>query len=274
MKIELRSDVRSVGEFMAAADVAISAAGSTCWELCLLALPSLLCDIANNQTAIAREMQKRECSIHVGDRKVKPQAIAEALSTLISDPERRSLLSRNSRALVDGHGAKRVVSILLGAELLTLRAAQEADCRLLWSWANDPEVRNASFSADPIPWETHTSWFNGRLADRRSGDAMCRIFIAESDNRVPVGQIRFDFRPDKDWDVGISLSKSVRGFGLATELITSGVQELFKKHGPRRIHAYVKPQNLASVKSFERAGFQRVGIDQIRGHEALHLVHE
>jgi RimJ/RimL family protein N-acetyltransferase len=259
---------------MAAADVAISAAGSTCWELCLLALPSLLCDIADNQTAVAREMQNRECSIHVGDRDVKPQAIFEALSTLIGDFELRSLLSRNSRALVDGFGATRVVSILRGAGLLTLRTAQEDDCRLLWSWANDPDVRNASFSSDPIPWDTHTSWFNRRFAESPGGDVKCRIFIAETENGVPIGQVRFDFRPDKDWDVGISLSKSVRGFGLARELITSGVRELFKNHKPSRVHAYVKPQNVASVKSFERAGFQRLGIDQLRGHKAVHLVLE
>src|SRR5262249_29567440 len=39
IKIELKSNVRNVPDLMAAADVAVSAAGSTCWELCLLGLP-------------------------------------------------------------------------------------------------------------------------------------------------------------------------------------------------------------------------------------------
>lgn len=273
LKIEFRTNVCNIGEFMAQADVAISAAGSTCWELCLLALPSLLIDIADNQTAVAREMHRRECAIHVGDRTVKPQALAQALHFLVSDVERRRLLSENSRALVDGRGAARVVSILRGSGVLQLRAAREGDCRLLWEWANDPDVRAASFSSDPIPWETHLSWFTAKLGESRSSAAKCRMFVAEDEEGLPIGHIRFEMRADETWEVSISLSSRIRGRGLASELIETGVRELMKSNGSSRIHAYVKPENVPSVKSFERARFERLGVEQIRGRAVVHLTY-
>ena len=273
-EIEIRTNVCNVGEIMAQADVAISAAGTTCWELCLLSLPSLLIDIADNQTAVAVEMHKRQCAIHVGDRTAKPQAIAEALNSVCGDAERRGLLSENSRALVDGRGAARVASILRGSAILQLRTAGEEDSRLLWEWANDPEVRAASFSSDPIPWETHVLWFNAKLADSRGTAGKCRMFIAEDEEGLTIGQIRFDRRPDAGWDVGISLSKGMRGRGLASELIDRGVRELNRRDGGSVIHAYVKPGNVTSVKSFERARFERIGIEQVRGHAAVHLIYQ
>ncbi len=47
---------------------------------------------------------------------------------------------------MDGFGAERVISAIQGANL-GLRRVEEADCRLLWEWANEPEVRSASFSS-------------------------------------------------------------------------------------------------------------------------------
>jgi UDP-2,4-diacetamido-2,4,6-trideoxy-beta-L-altropyranose hydrolase len=274
LKIELLTNVSNVGELMARSDLAISAAGSTCWELCLLALPSLLIDTADNQTAIAKEMQKRECAIHVGNRTVKPEAIAQALHSLIESVDRRRLLAENSRALVDGRGAARVVSILQRSGILRLRGAREDDRRLIWEWANDPDVRAASFSSDPISWETHVGWFNAKLAERHGTPPKSRMFIAEDEEGLAIGQIRFGRRPDEGWDVGVSLSRNSRGRGLASELIENGVRELIKGSGSCSIHAYVKLDNVASAKSFERAGFERIGIELIGGHEAVHLIYQ
>src|SRR5439155_10508278 len=50
--IELHTDSSNISELMAWADVAISAAGSTCWEICLLGLPAILIDLAENQRPI------------------------------------------------------------------------------------------------------------------------------------------------------------------------------------------------------------------------------
>lgn len=273
-KIKLLKDVSRVGEFMAAADVAISAAGTTCWELCLLGLPALLIDVADNQTALAEELQKRGCAIHIAKGSATPEKIAQTLQSLIESQERRQLLSKASRELVDGKGAMRVVSVLRGGRILGLRPLRNEDRRLLWQWANDLEVRAASFSADPISWETHTAWFDEKLRSAQGSAAKNIILIAEDEEANPVGQIRFDARPDGEWEVDVSLAKSMRGRGLGSDLIESGLRELAVRGGRTRVHALVKPENVASVRSFERAAFRNAGMHQVRGHNAVHLVYE
>ena len=154
--IALKRDVANVAELIAGADVAISASGTTCWELCFMGLPSLLVDVADNQKPLAQELDRRGCAIHVGDSTVTSAVIANRLNELISSFELRQSLSRQSRALVDGYGAARVVAVLRGRPSLRLVALRR-DGRLLWEWANDPEVRAASFSSAPVSWEDISS---------------------------------------------------------------------------------------------------------------------
>jgi len=273
LKLQLLRDISNIGEVMAAADIAISAAGSTCWELCLLALPSLLIDVAENQSAVAKTLHDKGCAVHLGDHTVSAEWVSEKLKWFVANHELRQSLARSSRELVDGKGSARVVSIMRGALTLRLRPAREEDRRLLWEWANDPEVRGASFSPDPIPWQTHVAWFDAKLKPQDSGPSSS-IFIAEDDEKNPLGQIRFDPRPDRDWEVAISLNRQARGKGVACELIKGGVREILKDNPNVRIHAFVKPSNVASIKAFERAGFRTAGMDHIRGNSATHLIYD
>jgi UDP-2,4-diacetamido-2,4,6-trideoxy-beta-L-altropyranose hydrolase len=276
-KVTIRRDVANIPELMATADVAVSAAGSTCWELCRLGLPALLLDVAANQTAVARELDRVGCAFHVGDQTTSVEMMADQLKRLVDDYDLRRSLAMRSRQLVDGQGATRVVSILRRADFgstdgtLRLRSAAAGDARLLFEWANDPEVRAASFSSAPIPWETHSAWFEKKL-----GSVGSYMLIAEAmgaDGRgIPCGQIRFDVRPDGEWEVDVSVAKIIRGHGLASRLIALGVQRLRQIHRDASVHAFIKPANTASVKVFERAGFVRRGDAQIQGHAAIHLV--
>jgi UDP-2,4-diacetamido-2,4,6-trideoxy-beta-L-altropyranose hydrolase len=265
-KITVRRDVSNMAEPMAAADVAISAAGSTCWELCLLGLPALLVDVADNQSELARELDRRGCAIHLGDRTVSVEKIAEQLKRLVRSQELRQSLSLRSRELVDGDGAMRVVSVLRGTEGVRLRRARADDIRLLWEWANDPEVRAASFSSAPIPWETHVAWFAEKVGRNRS-----LLFIAENEEGIAFGQIRFDLKGGEA-ELNLSLAKEKRGIGLAVPLIEAGVRELLAGNECERVHAFVKPQNAASARAFEKAGFVRVGVEQVRENSAVHFI--
>ena len=277
-KITVLNDVTNVPEIMSAADVAISAAGSTCWELCAMGLPSLLMDIADNQTNLAKELDRRGCAIRLGDRMVPEERIADQFKELVASYELRQSLSQRSRELVDGDGAMRVISVLRGAQGITLRRARAEDVRLLWEWASDPEVRAASFSSDPIPWKAHEVWFAERLRAAESVNSAEKpvprsfILIAEDETSCPLGQIRFDARIDGEWEVDLSIAKDVRGRGMASQVIALGVQTLVNDGRDVRIHSLVKPTNVASVKAFERAGFRQIGIEQIQNQAAIHLI--
>jgi len=277
LKITMRNNVSNVAELMAAADVGISAAGSTCWELCLLGLPALVIDVAANQTAVAKELDDGGCAIHVGNQKVGAERIAEELRRVLGSQELRRSLAQKSRELVDGDGARRVVATLRGTDPggstgtgggLRFRRARAEDNRLLWEWANDAKVRASSFSPEPIPWESHVQW----LARKLSHDQTLML-IAEEDG-VPCGQIRFDARPDGDWEVDLSVAKAMRGRGLGARLIEFGVRALLREHCNARVHAFVKPANAASARAFEDVGFERVGEEEIRGNRAIHFLRQ
>jgi UDP-2,4-diacetamido-2,4,6-trideoxy-beta-L-altropyranose hydrolase len=266
-KITLRRDVTNMAELMTWADVAISAAGTTSWELCLLGLPSILIDLAENQTRLAQELDRRGCAIHLGNAEcVSSDVLARQLSRLLPAQELRRSMSSLSGQLVDGEGASRVVSALRGA-VLRLRSACENDCHLLWEWANDEQVRAASFSASPIPWTTHLAWFAEKLGQDGS-----HILIAEIEGGTPVGQVRFDRRPDRDYEIAVSLCGERRGQGLAVPLIRQALESFSASSTDARIHAFVKPENSASLKAFAGSGFERIGLDSIQGHAAVHLV--
>ncbi len=112
-KIFLRRDVSNMAELMMQADIAISAAGSTCWELCFLGLPSILLDIADNQTPIATALQRRGCAVYAGNgNSVCPSELAQTLENLVASHDVRESMSVRSRELVEGRGAERVVSAM------------------------------------------------------------------------------------------------------------------------------------------------------------------
>jgi UDP-2,4-diacetamido-2,4,6-trideoxy-beta-L-altropyranose hydrolase len=265
-KIALCRDVSNMAELMAWVDVAVSAAGTTCWEICLMGLPALLIDLAENQTAVARELDRLGCAIHLGgSRDVSAAELAKRLKSLLSSKEDREAMSLRGRGLVDGRGT-RVVAALRGGGL-HLRPAQQSDSRLLWEWANDSGVRAAAFSSAPIPWEQHVLWFTSKMRD-----PACRILIAEDGQGRAVGQFRMDWRTSDDADIDVSLSTECRGAGYGRALIDLGVSHALAERRASRLHAWVKPENQASRRSFELAGFGELGEERVNGQTAVHYV--
>src|SRR5260221_10919137 len=100
-------------ELMAVADIAISAAGTTCWELCFLGVPSLLIDLAPDQIPTAHALDRDGYAIHAGaaDGLSADKLAAQVQQLLNSQPLRRRLSDR-CRSLVDGNGAARVVAAM------------------------------------------------------------------------------------------------------------------------------------------------------------------
>jgi UDP-2,4-diacetamido-2,4,6-trideoxy-beta-L-altropyranose hydrolase len=264
-KISARRDVTNIAELMAWADVAVSSAGTTCWELCLLALPALLVHVAENQTAVARELARRHCAVHLGGpRDFTVEQLAEKLQKLLKSAETRQDISVRCRELVDGRGAWRVASAMRTG--LRLRPARESDCRLLWEWANDPQVRGAAFSQAPIPWEQHEVWFASKM-----GNPNCDILVAQDGEGRAVGQFRVDWRSEEDGEIDVSVSSEFRGAGYGAVLIDLGVNRVFAGEGGQ-LHAFVKVENHASRRAFEQAGFTILGEVNLRGQPAIHYV--
>ena len=108
--IRLLRNATNMPELMAWADVAISAAGATCWEMCLMGLPAVVIEVAENQRNIAEQLGRLGIAIHAGGaHRVSTVGLSEETTKLLLSAERREEMSRKGRELVDGLGAVRVV---------------------------------------------------------------------------------------------------------------------------------------------------------------------
>ena len=264
--IRLDHTVANMPELIAWADVSVSAGGSTCWELAFMGLPNLTVILADNQRLIAERLDVVGAAVNLGSyENLSTAEIAQALTRLLAAAEMRAEMARRGRELVDGEGAARVIDRLIG-KALRLRQVGEDNCRLLWEWANDPDVRAVSFSSEPILWEQHAKWFKSKLNDPR-----CIFYIAVNSDDVPIGQIRYDTEDNKAV-VSISIDRKFRGKGYGSRLIWLASRRLFDVSDVDTINAYVKQGNEASVGSFVKAGFREMGTKMMRGHQAAHLI--
>lgn len=265
--IRLQKNVTGMAGPIAWADVAVSGAGTTIWEMASLGLPAILIDLAENQRPVARRLDQDGAAIHLGSGdEVLPREITDTLEKLLCSAELRSTLSQRSRKLVDGYGASRVIAAMQ-YPALRLREAEEKDCRLVWEWANDPRVRAASFSQAHISWQEHKAWFADKIRDSR-----CLILIGENHEGRPVGQVRMDEHSRHEGLINVNIASQFRGAGYGTQLIDLAVQEVFARTGAARVHAFIRPENQASIRAFERSRFTRLGKENVRGYDALHYV--
>jgi UDP-2,4-diacetamido-2,4,6-trideoxy-beta-L-altropyranose hydrolase len=266
--IRLESDVTNMPELMAWADVAVSAGGSTSWELAFTGVPTLVVILASNQRPIAECLDAVGVAVNLGRfEDVSSAKIAQVVMELLTAPTRRAQMSQHGRQLVDGEGTARVLMCLRG-EKLRLRPARQDDCKFLWEWANDSDVREVSFSSELISWEEHLQWFKSKLGDRN-----CLFFIAVDSADVPIGQVRFDIvKEKKEAVISVSIDRKFRGKGYGSAIIQLASQMLFSLSGVNVIQAYIKQNNAASIRAFMKAGYRESGVTLISGHQAVHLL--
>jgi len=263
--VRLAKNADNMPELMARADLAVSAAGTTCWEMCFLGLPAVVVDLAANQRPVAQRLNELGVACYLGSsRNCSTERIARDLKRLLADAEARSRMCRRGRELVDGRGAARVCAAMMGSGI-RLRRATEADCRLLWEWANEAGVRASAFSQQAISWDEHTAWFRAQLADKTS-----MILIGEDAGGRPIGQVRMHRRTGGEAEIDVSIARDFRGAGYGSLLIDTAVREAAASAGITRVHAFIRPENGASARAFENAGFRKIGEEQVKGNLALH----
>lgn len=135
-------------------------------------------------------------------------------------------------------------------EMIFLREVNSKDCKQLFEWANDVNVRNNAFNQAIIDWEGHVKWFNNKLESKDS-----EIFILTNSNNQNLGQIRIDFeKKSKRWVIDYSIDKNFRGNGYGIRII----ELITQKYSDKKFKAIVKEENIASCKVFKRIKFQEI----------------
>lgn len=231
-----------------------------------MGVPNLVLVLADNQRRVAEGMGETKVAMNLGwHENISSPEIAQALKGSLIEVGTRERMAQYGQGLVDGEGTARVLT-RMRSQGLDLREVREGDCKLLWGWATDPDVRAVSFSPEPIPWAEHVLWFKSKL-----NDPGCIFYIATNGNDVPIGQARYDVDGNESV-ISVSVDRSCRGKGYGSAIICLASNMLFDTSAVSVIHAYVKDGNEPSVRGFVKAGFKNMGPAEFRGHRAIHLV--
>lgn len=108
--IRVLVNVNNMAELMYNADIAISASGTTSWELCCVGLPIIMMALADNQRNVGKRLAEAGISINLGwFNDVTETMIQESVKNLINDQKLRVSMREHGKALVDGNGAARIV---------------------------------------------------------------------------------------------------------------------------------------------------------------------
>lgn len=111
--LQLLTSVTDMPTLMAWADLAISAGGSTCWELAFMGLPSLVVVLADNQRGIAETLEASGIAANLGEAMpLSASEIGHAITGLINSRAKRTEMSELGRQLIDGRGAERAVAAI------------------------------------------------------------------------------------------------------------------------------------------------------------------
>ncbi len=140
-----------------------------------------------------------------------------------------------------------------------------------WSMADLPAVVDASY--DPvIPLITSVppngseqecrEYIERQWARAREGDGYSFAVCAATEPGSAAGHIGLwpSAGDTARASTGYWLTASARGIGLAARALATLASWAFTETGVARMHLYVEPWNVASIRTAERAGFAREGL--------------
>lgn len=113
--VAIHENVHEIYELMSRCDAAITASGSTLYELCASGVPIISYVLADNQRENARALCQCGAAAYAGDIRENanfPETFDQKLNELDEKTEFRRSLTQTAHDLVDGNGAKRIAEAI------------------------------------------------------------------------------------------------------------------------------------------------------------------
>lgn len=133
---------------------------------------------------------------------------------------------------------------------MLIRPARLHDSAELLDWRNDPTTRAMSFDSSVISVTEHQRWFEHSLHH-----PLRQILMGELAGEK-IGMCRFDITAGMaNAEVSININPAYRGQGFAAPLLERAVRTFCTDNPAPIIIARTKVSNLASIKTFQKAGF-------------------
>lgn len=250
------SPTRDIAELFLRADMVLSAAGTTMWELAALGAPMALFGLTENQSSNYRYATDNQMALGLEDveESIADSSRRESLQESFADIHGALRRASRGKELVDGRGAYRIVEAweqqLSAGVGLHVRRAKLDDATILFDWRNDPTSRQASRETEPIEWADHISWLRKLLL------APDRLLVIVEESGKSIGTVRFDRLNEEEWEVSITVSPSTRGAGRASGILDAALGYFSESSLEKpALVAYMRSENEASQRTFMRLGF-------------------
>jgi len=235
-------------------DFAIAPASTILYELCTVKMPVLSGYYVKNQKSIYKGCVDNDIIFEGGNfEKYSTQDFETKIAAVFSEQNYEKQINAQSK-LFDSKIRERFMDLF---RQVRYRKAEEKDMMQVFEWANDPLSRANSYFSEPIELQTHKTWFDKKLKDKNSF-----IYIAEVENK-PAGMVRYDIG-EENTVVGILVGKHFRGKGLASDFLRD-TAKLYFKENQKTVLAYIKKENMASVRSFEKADYKKEKEEVVHG---------
>jgi len=249
-------------KLMLKSDLCISAGGQTLYELARVGVPTIGICFADNQLLNLKYFEKYGFIKFAGwyDEKNVLSKLLDKIRE-INNIKGNSLNNINNYTLLSF--IKEVICILI-LRRLNIRKVENGDIWKIYKISNDLLVRKNSFNSQKITKKEHVNWFKNLDKDK--------FFVAQYNDDI-IAQVRF--KENKEGDIiSISLDSKYRGFGLSDYILNETLDLYQKKNSEKKIIAYIKRENISSVKLFEKVGFKRVGLKKIQNISAYEYTYE
>ena len=244
--INLHLDKSDISFLMLKADLCIGATGMSTWERCCMGLPTLTIAIAQNQRNLTKELKKINAAkvITITQAKSKKN-LYDTVSNLVNSPEILKKLSKNSKNLCDGLGAKRVMDFLEAK----LRSVKITDSRKLLTWRNKSFVREMSLDKKTLSEKEHRKWM------QKTQNGLKGIWLIYSEGNVEIGHCNSVFISKNEvfWSFYIGENSFSKGSGK--RMLAFFLKQLFYEKGIKTINAKVLNQNFKSKLVHQHLGF-------------------
>lgn len=115
--VHLHENVKSMSSLMGESDLAVSANGTTVYELAAARVPAITFSMVEEQIKSARKLNELGVVDYCGeiyqDERQCIDSILKKIEKYVSSPEERKALTTKANSIVDGRGCERIANILL-----------------------------------------------------------------------------------------------------------------------------------------------------------------
>jgi len=152
--------------------------------------------------------------------------------------------------------------------MIKIRKVKINDIDNIYNLSNNIDVRKNSFNDSFIEYKDHKEWFNKKINDKDC------IFLIIEDNSNFIAQVRFEIT-DIEAFISISIVEGYRNKGLGKEIMNMSLNYIKNNtENVKKIKAYIRIENIQSIKFFEKCNFNFVKKIKINNKEALEYCYE